>query len=287
MRLRPFEFKAGAAASDAGVRRPDRGWSGGVSQRTLLADVVSGAWRSFERAAALESRVAPSVPVLFFGDVDAYFGSPLRVVTVGLNPSSKEFPASDPFERFPLAEGIGADDLDGYLDALSAYFHTSPYNKWFRHLEPLLAGMDAGYWPGQASTALHTDICSPVATDPTWSRLAPADRETLLADGVPLWHGLLEALRPEAVVFSVAECHLSGIGFDAIDEEWGDFHIIDTLAGGGPRKPPYRVQARRYMVGRSAARFVFCPAMRSPLPIGTDQKRELGAIIADRSADGR
>lgn len=262
-------------------------WSGCVSRRASLADVVSGAWRSFGRAAALEATVDPSVPVLFFGDVDAYLGSPLRVVTVGLNPSSREFPTSNPFERFPLAEGIAEGDLDGYLDAMSAYFRTSPYKRWFGQLQPLLEGMGAGYWPGQASAALHTDICSPVATDPTWSGLAPADCEALLADGVPLWYGLLEALRPEVVVFSVAKHHLSRIGFDAVDVEWGNFHIIDTLAGGELRKPPYRVQARRYMVGGSAARFVFCPAMRSPLPIGADQKRELGAIIADRFANGR
>ena len=258
-----------------------------MSGRASLADAVSGAWQAFERAAALDVRVVPSVPVLFFGDVDAYFGSPLRVVTVGLNPSSREFPASDPFERFPLANGIADGNMDGYLDAMSAYFRTSPYKSWFWHFEPLLEGMGAGYWPGRASAALHTDICSPVATDPTWSGLAPADRDALLADGVPLWHGLLEALRPDAAVFSVAAGHLSRIGFDPIDGEWGDFHIFDTDAHGKPRERPYRVRSRRFMVGGAAARFVFCPAMRSPLPIGADQKRELGAIIADRAADGR
>ena len=258
-----------------------------MSGRALLADAVSGAWYAFDRAAPIDARVDASVPVLFFGDVDAYLGSPLRVVTVGLNPSSKEFPASDPFERFPLADGTAAGDLAGYLDAMSSYFRTSPYKTWFRHLEPLLEGMGAGYWPGRASAALHTDICSPVATDPTWSGLSPADCEALLADGVPLWHGLVEALRPDVIVFSVAQGHLSRIGFDSVDEEWCDFHVIDTKVGGGPRRRPYRVQARRYMVGGAAARFVFCPAMRSPLPIGTAQKRELGAIIADRHADGR
>ena len=94
-------------ASGAGARS-GRGWGGRVSGRAVLADAVSGAWRAFERASALDARVDPSVPVLLFGDADAYFGSPLRVVTVGLNPSSREFPASDPFERFPLADGISA-----------------------------------------------------------------------------------------------------------------------------------------------------------------------------------
>ena len=51
--------------------------------------------------------------------------------------------------------------------------------------------MQTSYYLGEASTALHTDICSPVATDPTWSRLSESDRTTLEADGGPLWHALL------------------------------------------------------------------------------------------------
>ena len=87
---------------------------------------MAGAWRCYERAADLETRVSPAVPILFFGDADAYFESPLRVVTVGLNPSLIEFPADKPFRRFPLAEGITGQNRHDYLNALSAYFRTSP-----------------------------------------------------------------------------------------------------------------------------------------------------------------
>lgn len=197
----------------------------------------------------------------------------------GLNPSRKEFPACSPFARFPLADGIAAQDRDRYLDAMSAYFHISPYRRWFGYLEPLLNGMSASYYPDQSSRALHTDICSPVATDPTWSRLDGADRAMLQSDGVPLWHGLLEALEPHIVVLSVATHHLSDISFEPVDDGWGDLHIVDRKVDGGPRKRPYRVQARRYKVGGAAALFVLCPAMRSPLPIGTAQKQELRAIV--------
>lgn len=252
-----------------------------------LSDVVAGAWRAFDRAAASTAKVIPSVPVLFFGDTNAYDKSPVRVVTVGLNPSLEEFPVGDPFERFPLAEGIAAEDRARYLDAMSAYFLTSPYWRWFRHLDPLLNGMGAGYRPGRPSTGLHTDICSPVATDPTWSKLDDDNRLLLQADGVPLWHGLMEALQPHIVVLAIAKRHLSDIAFDSVDDAWGELHIVDTKVDGEPRDPPYRVQARRYTVGGTAALFVLCPAMRSPLPIGTAQKHELGAIILDGLANVR
>ena len=258
-----------------------------MSRREALLDAVAGAWRAFDRAAASAARVSPSVPVLFFGDADAYDRSPLRVVTVGLNPSLEEFPAGDPFCRFPLAASIAAEDHAGYLDAMSAYFRTSPYWTWFRHLDPLLEGMGAGYRPGRPSTALHTDICSPVATDPTWSNLDDGDRLLLQADGVPLWHGLMEALQPHIVVLATARRHMSDIAFEPVDDEWRVLHVVDTKVEGDPREPPYRVQARRYAVGGTEALFVLCPAMRSPLPIGTAQKQELGAIILEDFAHGR
>ena len=230
--------------------------------------------------------MAPSVPILYFGDVGAYFGSPLRIVTVGLNPSLVEFPEHNPFERFPLADGITADDQDRYLEALSAYFRTSPYRSWFRHFEPLLNGLRASFYPGEPSTVLHTDICSPVATDPTWSRLDDAERRPFEGDGGPLWHDLLRVLQPQVVVISVARGHLSRIEFDPLNE-WHDFHVFDRKTNGEPRKPPYVVRARNYMVGDTQSLFVFCPASRSPLAIGNDQKQELGANILEAWANGR
>ena len=120
------------------------------------------------------------MPILFFGDLDAYRASPLHVVTVGLNPSLHEFPADEPFRRFPLAEGSLGREPSRYLDATSSYFRTDPYARWFSSaFEPLLNGMQASYYQGGGSTALHTDICSPVATNPTWSRLDEADRAAL------------------------------------------------------------------------------------------------------------
>ena len=56
-------------------------------RRQCLYHPVSLAWSSFDRAAALTSRVRPAAPILFFGDFDQYCSSPLRIVTVGLNPS--------------------------------------------------------------------------------------------------------------------------------------------------------------------------------------------------------
>ena len=123
-------------------------------------------------------------PILFFGDLDAYRASPVRILTVGLNPSLLEFPTEDPFSRFPLAEGPEGRESDRYLAALSAYYRTDPYRSWFNAFEPFLNGAGSSYYSGETSTALHTDICSPVATSPTWSQARmTTGRASLEAEG--------------------------------------------------------------------------------------------------------
>lgn len=244
-----------------------------------LDGVVSGAWRSFERAASLASRVTPAVPVLFFGDVDAYLASRLRVVTVGLNPSLKEFPPWNPFVCFPLTEDAGGKDHSRYIEALSAYFRTNPYREWFGHFEPLLNGMGASYYDDETSTVLHTDICSPVATDPTWSRLSGTDQALLLADGCPLWHELVELLQPDVVVVSVARRHLARIRFEPLSP-WERIHSFGYTADGEPRSRSYDTDGCWHVVGGEPSLVVFCPASQTPLgSISMSHRHELGSVV--------
>ena len=242
-----------------------------------LEDLVAQAWHSFERAAPMRCRVNPAVPILFFGDIDAYRRSQTRILTVGLNPSLEEFPSHRPFRRFPLASTVTASDPDRYIRALSAYFRTDPYHTWFRNFEPLLNGAKASYYPSWASTVVHTDICSPIATDPTWSRLEGSDRASLEVHGPTLWHRLVEELKPHIVVVSVAQRYLSHIVFDPLSR-WKPMYRFERTDSGALRSRPYEVRARWYRIGGDSTLFVFCPAGRTPLTISTNQKRSLGSI---------
>ena len=244
-----------------------------------LSEQVARAWQAFDRAADWSYRVTPAAPILFFGDLDAYRASPLRVVTVGLNPSLHEFPSGLPFRRFPLAEGNRGREPSRYLAAMSAYFRTDPYRGWFNAFEPLLNGLAASFYEGAASTALHTDICSPVATDPTWSRLDKADRAALEADGSPLWHMLLENLRPQIVAISVANDHLKRIEF-VPRADWKIIHFFYRKADGTPRKRPYEIRTRWYDVGGERSLFVFGTAALKPFQLLSDrQKRKTGELL--------
>ena len=180
-----------------------------------LAALVECAWSLHDRAKSLSWVVRPSIPILYFGDRSAYLQSKPRVISVGLNPSSNEFPQDSRYLRFSAAESCrsnGTLDIGSYLRALDRYFYNKPYTTWFRpSFEPVLNGLGASYWCGQGSTALHTDLCSPLATSPTWSRLGRSIRRDFLQHGVSLWHDLVDYLAPDIILIWVAREHLESL----------------------------------------------------------------------------
>lgn len=233
------------------------------------------------RATALrnvsEVVVDPAVPILYFGDLAGYRRSPIRVVTVGLNPSRGEFPAEDPWVRFPGAVLGGAR----YRAALDRYFQTAPYGSWFGTFEPILEGLGVSFYPGADGVALHTDLCSPVATDPTWSGLDLLVQEQLAADGIPLWHDLIRVLAPDVVLVSVARRWLDRIAFSGVGVPREVFRV--------DRATPYVVEGWRIEVAPGAEPVVvFGKAAQRPFgTISNIDKRRLGATLATLVRDGR
>jgi hypothetical protein len=107
--------------------------------------------------------------------------------------------------------------------------------------EGLLNGMDASFYDGSPNTALHTDICSPVATNPTWSKLPEPARAALVKPGRALWNGLMELLEPHAVLISVARRYLDTLDF-ASESEWAELDRVE-------RRNAYIVRHRRLSLG--------------------------------------
>jgi hypothetical protein len=240
--------------------------------------LIRESWLNYEKHKDDDIVVTPSVPILFFGDSKGYFESELKVITVGLNPSRVEFPESDRYLRFGSAQEIYPQIIDGhcyqeYLDALNGYFTNHPYKAWFNSFEPILNGLEASYYKGSPNTALHTDLCSPLATDPTWSKLSHAQREMLRAEGTALWHKLVETLTPDVIITSVAESHLNNINFTRV----GEWRTIYTVA----RKNPYNVKLMQINIGAERkATLVFGRAAQKPFAtVSSADKRLIGESL--------
>ena len=238
-----------------------------VSANGRLSELTSLAWQTFDESSSLACSVSPAIPILFFGDLNSYRTSPLRVVTVGLNPSLHEFPEVEPFLRFPKLADQASRNTDDYIASLSSYFYEAPYRKWFNSLESILNGLSASYYPdSKESTALHTDICSPVATDPTWSHLSKSEKDVLEKGGFSLWHTLLGELQPQIVLVSVAREHIVRNGFGP-PTDWGVIHKFKNKGDGTPRKSPYEIRSKWCDFGGHRSLFVFGQAAQ--LPFGT------------------
>lgn len=152
--------------------------------------------------------VQGAVPILWFGDMEAFIGSKKKVITVGLNPSLKEFPKDK--DRFPQAtslrrkNALDSKDIETYTSAMNAYFETEPYSKWFNHFEKALNPLGASYYANKKTEcrAIHIDIYTPVATDPTWSGLSPEQKRYIDEQSNGLYEDLMEVLKPDVVLVS-------------------------------------------------------------------------------------
>jgi hypothetical protein len=258
-----------------------------VAESVQLDTVAAEAWEEFRRFASAPDIVAASMPILYFGDSRSYFASKCRIVTVGLNPSRTEFPAHRPTLRFPAIMGLPTDcpsrvSLEQYRGALDSYFCNDPYH-WFRCFRAVLAGLDSSYDEARANQALHTDLCSPLATDPTWSRLSPLVQQGLQAGGVRLWHRLMVALLPHAIIISVKGANRALIDFPAGDD-WEVVHESGSKADGSARKRLYRVLSRRVAITETHfALLVFAPAAQTPFgPASSTLQLRIGREIRER-----
>ena len=163
-----------------------------------------------------------SIPILWFGDLDSYFESERRIVTVALNPSNKEFMDKGLVGvevRFPIAKTIvnkgilDNNDCDTYKRAMCEYFRTNRLS-WFCSFERILNKLDSSYGgvfnPDAINTAIHIDIYSPVATTDKWSDLCQKgnDKTIINANSIPFTK-LLSFLNPDVILISCNKNEIS------------------------------------------------------------------------------
>lgn len=247
-----------------------------LSNIDTLVERACEAWRSAQHEPFL---VNPSIPILWFGNIPAYWRSARRIVTVGLNPSGVEFPEPDRFRRFPRARY--ADPSDAAIpvrpisDALNEYFRRDPYRSWFHAFEPLLNGLGASFYDGPWDRAIHTDLCSPLATNPTWSRLSDAQKRILQDSGIALWHSLMQALRPHVMLISMAESNLRYLTFPMV-RPW---HVVYRVE----RARPYTLHVATVQVDASHQSVcVYGRAAQKPFGLISDvEKRRIGRALVE------
>lgn len=201
------------------------------------------------------------VPILWFGDMDAYWASEKKIVTVAVNPSDKEFIVNGVCSinnRFPGApanyDSHNPQHFVAYMNAMNGYFKNNAYTKWFWHNEKVLRLFDASYQgvfceykndSGKVfrNTALHIDLKAPVATYPVWGdkELAPRERKAVVKLYAKyfdrMWHYLdpdmmIVSTNAQDVKASFGINHGNAILHQTSKRGYVDMHEIDSPVSG-------------------------------------------------------
>jgi len=174
--------------------------------------------------------VNPSIPILYFGDLNRYLKSDLKIVTAAINPSDKEFKQ----KRFSfIPDNLKENDVLNVIDSLNKYFDFNPYNKWFdRSTEKIMNQLNTSYYPNKdyRNIALHTDICSPIATDPTWGGLEKKQKNLLKTKGYEIWLDLIKILKPNIILISVAKGYLKSNNFKEVSKLKVNSNNVNTFS---------------------------------------------------------
>ena len=144
-----------------------------------------------------ECKRKPGFPILWFGDLEAYFrrDKNKRAVSIGVNPSGQELKRNNQgsFVRYPeFCLNEGRIDIEEYKVAMNSYFMHKQYN-WFS------IGMDCVPFNYSDGGLIHIDCCSSFATSPSWTGLCQSVRDYLKKQYEPLFEELLKSLDPSKV----------------------------------------------------------------------------------------
>jgi hypothetical protein len=205
-----------------------------INQKSNLHKIIDECWDHYQDHKNKEYIVERCVPVLYFGDIEKYFSSEIKVVTAASNPSNLEFANADTrakttglsFRRFKECEKIYNNkkisdaEKEIYIKSLADYFESKDAYNWFTCYEPLLNGIGASYSSRgfkvkkdetyrikqYNSVSVHTDIYSPLPTEKPWSEFCRKFRSDIVRDvsknGLELWVKLIKLLSPDVILMS-------------------------------------------------------------------------------------
>jgi hypothetical protein len=200
---------------------------GGLCVDQELSRIIDRCWESFVkfRDRVNSSIVKPSIPILWFGDLEEYqkLGNK-KIVTLAINPSNEEFRlnanSNSRFDRFNQGREIWFKDYlnnsekELFIETLNNYYRIEPY-EWFYRLETPLNYIGSTYGGKMQSTsfsscAIHIDLC-PLSTSDKW-RDVPSDiKNEMKADGEILLTRLLQYLEPDIILASISAGDLKSI----------------------------------------------------------------------------
>ena len=151
------------------------------------------------------------------------------------------------------------------------------YRGWFDPaFSRVLAGLGTSYYQGDyPNRAIHTDLFSPIATDPTWSRLgASALYPVLQKQGIRLWRELIQLLQPDIIIASMRRDGISQLGL-SLDS---GTQTLD-LSGANGRTKTACFQTYRLSTGKKGLLLSGCAGRKPMNAVGPDERQKVGEAL--------
>ncbi len=106
-----------------------------------LYEIIDEYWEDYQNKKNLSGVIKDSIPIIWFGDINKYFTSNIRTITVGLNPSKYEFINKNVIieslrfkntDNFKNNKDLDNEQKDILIDSYNNYFKYNPYETWFK-----------------------------------------------------------------------------------------------------------------------------------------------------------
>lgn len=198
-----------------------------------MKKLIQQCWNNFQSIKQQPYVVPNSIPILWFGNMNAYRQSDLRIVTVGLNPSNIEFLPKigstnySVVYRFPKAvnlvgkKTLSPKDIVDYENSMNDYFtnqlNGKPtwYRAWFSNNEAALHGLDASYLKSTdyKRTAIHIDLWTPLATK-KWKQLTNNQKQLLHNNVGYSFNQMVTKLNPHVIIACMNSHFIQSTFFD-------------------------------------------------------------------------
>lgn len=242
-----------------------------------LSQIIEMSWELFNKYRYIDNSpiVNTSIPILWFGDLEAYEKSPEKIITFAINPSSDEFKLKKTeefnFARFKdgekiyLKDSLSDSDKDILCGTLNNYYKDEPYKKWFKWLESPLNCVNASYGGKLKNgdfenTAIHIDLC-PLATSSKWGDVNENVKDALIKDSEIILNSLISYLEPKKILASMSEEKLKNV-FKTInikkpEKEYRNdkgkyirkykYNNIDLIVGYNMQGTPYGAMTKEFI----------------------------------------
>ena len=227
-----------------------------------------------------DDKIVGGHPILFFGDLEKYFESVKKVVTIGINPSFNEFKENRFRKNIKTPYSLE--------QSLCNYFRRdkgrNPYTEWFDNYNKYLREFRCTFYniPSYPNRVIHTDICSPLATNPTWSEIEKRLKDDLFNEGFEIWKDLITELEPDFLVMACpVKILLKEKLFNLLDvKEIDCIQTIIDRKDGNPRKPQniFKLTFNSISINNFSTKLIFgSPSIEVPFgSISNDDIKSMG-----------